>query len=107
MIQQGKLYTSEASFAADDLKEHGRELAQNNDRYYRALAEKSHLDLNEVITLCKKDSYFSAEEAREHGLIDAVIQPTKEVVIRSPKPERKKLAKKERKKAAKKDRKRS
>jgi ATP-dependent Clp protease protease subunit len=81
MIHQGKLYTGQEAFAADDLKEQGRELAYSNQRYYRALSEKSKLPVKEVVKLCKKDTYFSSAEAKQHGLIDIVIAPAKRVVF--------------------------
>jgi ATP-dependent Clp protease protease subunit len=84
MIHQGKLYTSDAAFNADDLKQHGHELSLNNDRYYKALSDgaKGKLTLSDVIDLCKKDTYFSAAEGLKHGLIDEVLQPTKQVILR-------------------------
>jgi len=83
LVHQGRLFPSQDSFAADELKDHGRELARNNERVYRTLSEgsKGKLTIEEVIELCKKDTYFSAAEAFKYGLIDEVLQPTKQVVV--------------------------
>lgn len=83
MIHQGRLHTGQEAFAAEELKEQGRELAYSNQRYYRAISEKSKLPIKEVVKLCRKDSYFSADEAKKFGLIDIVIEPTKRVVLKT------------------------
>lgn len=50
---------------------------KHNKRYYQILADNSHASLEQVIAWCDKDTYFTAEEAKEAGFVDEILKPLK------------------------------
>lgn len=88
MTHQAWVRVGDAGLSAADLLNEGRELAFNNERIYRILSERSEgkLTVEDAITLCKKDTYFPAEEALKRGLIDVVLLPMKRVTLVEPTP---------------------
>lgn len=55
----------------------GKEVAANNERYFRALAEASGKTIEQVRKMCQTETYLSAEEAVKEGFADSVISRKK------------------------------
>jgi len=62
------------SIDSDKVEQLGREAAQNNARYHKAIADRSRLDLKTIREWCKMERYFLAEEAFEAGLADGLAE---------------------------------
>src|SRR5574343_416531 len=58
---------------SNKIEQLGREAAQNNARYHRAIASRSRLDPADVAAWCKDERYFLSEEAVALGLADGLI----------------------------------
>lgn len=74
LFQQPGLY-DEVSGSADDIRVEVQHVMRQRERWFRALheftghgAEKLHRDF-------ARDTYFTAPEAREYGLVDRVLEP--------------------------------
>jgi len=80
MLHQGAMFTvGENKFKAAEISEHASDLKQKNEKYYQIIADATDgkLSFKDVVRVCKKDTYYSAEEALSNGLVDEIIQPTK------------------------------
>lgn len=83
MIHQGSISIDSASFKAGEMNDHIRELDFSNQRVYRILSEstKGKMSIDDIRKACDKDTYFSAKQAVEVGLIDEVLEPSKKVEL--------------------------
>jgi ATP-dependent Clp protease protease subunit len=77
MMHNGTMGVSgcDGSVDSNKIQQLGREAAQNDARYHKAIAERSSLHLTDVAGWCKDEKYFLAEEAVKYGLADRLIQP--------------------------------
>ncbi len=66
--------SSDGSINSDTIERLGREAAQNNQRYHKAISERSGIPLTEVAAWCKDERYFLAEDAVKLGLADRLIK---------------------------------
>jgi ATP-dependent Clp protease protease subunit len=74
MMHNGTMSIGSESLDSNKVEQLGREAAQNNARYHRAIANRSALSLQEVQEWCKNERYFLAEEAVNEGLADGLIE---------------------------------
>lgn len=64
-----------ATGAAGELQRHAEELRGLTDRFAQAVAARSRLDVDQVVTELERGSSRSAREALEAGLVDEVLTP--------------------------------
>jgi ATP-dependent Clp protease, protease subunit len=60
---------------ASDIEIHAREIIDVRRRLDEILAKHTHQDLDKVARDTERDYFMSAEEAKDYGLIDRVIEP--------------------------------
>jgi ATP-dependent Clp protease protease subunit len=60
-----------------DMEIHAREIIQIREQINQILAERSGQDLERIQTDTERDFFMSAEDAREYGLIDEIITPSR------------------------------
>ena len=76
MIHQG---TAGARGAPSDMEIHLREVLATTKRMAQIVAHHSGKPLDEVERDIDRDYYMTAEEARQYGIVDAVISPRRGV----------------------------
>ena len=76
MIHQG---SAGARGAPSDMEIHLREVLATTKRMAQIVAHHSGKPLDEVERDIDRDYYMTAEEAREYGIVDAVIAPRRGV----------------------------
>ena len=62
---------------ASDVERHAKEILQYRDRLNNILAERTEQSLDRIAKDSDRDFFMSAEESKEYGLIDQVLEPTK------------------------------
>ena len=62
-----------------EIEDESRRIKELNQKLMMIIARHTGQDLNKVRRDCKKDKYFSPDQAIKYGLIDHVIQPFKEI----------------------------
>ena len=63
---------------ASDIERHAQEVLQWRDRINQILAEATDQPLEQIVRDTDRDFFMSAEEAKDYGLIDDVLTPTRE-----------------------------
>ena len=63
---------------ASDVERHAKEILQWRDRLNEILAEQTGQPIERVAKDADRDFFMSAEEARDYGLIDEMLVPSKE-----------------------------
>lgn len=63
---------------ASDVERHAKEILQWRDKLNEILAERTGQPLERIARDSDRDFFMSAADAREYGLIDEVLMPTKE-----------------------------
>jgi ATP-dependent Clp protease protease subunit len=63
---------------ASDVERHAKEILQWRDRLNEILAEQTGQPIERVAKDADRDFFMSADEAREYGLIDEMLVPSKE-----------------------------
>lgn len=59
---------------ASDIEIHARELLKTKEKMARLLAENTGQDYERVAADTERDYYMSAEEAKDYGLVDSVLE---------------------------------
>ncbi|MBT99128.1 MAG: ATP-dependent Clp protease proteolytic subunit [Dehalococcoidia bacterium] len=62
---------------ASDVERHAKEILQYRDRLNNILAECTGQSLDRIAKDSDRDFFMSAEESKEYGLIDQVLEPSK------------------------------
>jgi ATP-dependent Clp protease protease subunit len=60
---------------ATDIEIHAKEIIDTRNRLDEILAHHTKKDLEKVASDTERDYFMSAEEAKEYGIIDRVIEP--------------------------------
>lgn len=60
-----------------ELLELAENLKKSNSRYNEIIASRAKFSIPKVEELCTHETYFTAQEALKHSLIDEIIQPIK------------------------------
>ena len=60
---------------ATDIEIHAKEIIDTRNRLDEILAQHTKKDLEKVASDTERDYFMSAEEAKEYGIIDRVIEP--------------------------------
>jgi ATP-dependent Clp protease protease subunit len=60
---------------ATDIEIHAKEIIDTRNRLDEILAQHTKKDLEKVARDTERDYFMSAEEAKEYGIIDRVIEP--------------------------------
>lgn len=63
---------------ASDVERHAAEILQYRDRLNTILAETTGQDMDRIAKDSDRDFFMSAAEAKDYGLIDQIMEPTKE-----------------------------
>ena len=63
---------------AADVERHAKEIIQWRDRLNEIISERTGQPLDKITVDADRDFFMSAEEAKEYGLIDEVLVPSKE-----------------------------
>lgn len=61
----------------DKIRNINKEIETMTNNYYEKLADRSELSIDKVKRLCDNETFMSAEEALQHGLIDGILGRTK------------------------------
>jgi ATP-dependent Clp protease protease subunit len=81
MIHQPLIHGGGISGQATDIEIEAREMQYHKKRLTEILAEHTGQTVKKVMADCERNLYLSAEEAKEYGLIDAVIYSTKKKTL--------------------------
>ena len=71
MIHDG--YSELGKIVSSRVQVQAKEALELNEKYYRALEERSNLSLEQVQSLCEDETYMSAEVAVGYGFADTII----------------------------------
>lgn len=63
--------------STNEIKREAARLDMLNNRMMKIIADHTGQSFERVLADCKQDKYFTAEEALEYGLIDAIVKPIK------------------------------
>ena len=64
---------------ATDIEIHTKNILRTKERLNRILSENTGQDYETVIKDTERDNFMTAQEAKEYGLVDAVIQNKEEI----------------------------
>ena len=67
---------------ATDIKIHAEQILRIRDKMNRILAERTGQSVEKIANDTERDNFMTAEEAKEYGLIDEIIVPTKPRALR-------------------------
>lgn len=79
MMHNGSIHLEGGDTDTDLLERIAAEAVRNNGRYHRAIADRAGVDLQKMAEWCKKERYFSAQEAVAEGLADQVVASWKDM----------------------------
>ena len=64
---------------ATDIEIHTKNILRTKERLNRILSENTGQDYETVVKDTERDNFMTAQEAKEYGLVDAVIQNKEEI----------------------------
>ena len=79
MIHQPLIYGEGISGQVTDIVNESKELADTKEKLTRVVAKHCGQPYEKVLADAERNYYMSAEQAKEYGLIDEVIQPRKKI----------------------------
>jgi len=79
LIMIHQMQISEMSGSGTDMINEAERIKEWNERLYETLARHCGHTVEEISKVCKDDTYFTAVQAKEFGLIDEIIPPKKKI----------------------------
>ena len=73
MIHDGSLQMESVNLGVREIDRITRDMKFSNDAYRNILASRSGNSVAQVGRWCRRETYFSAQEALRHGFIDAIL----------------------------------
>jgi ATP-dependent Clp protease, protease subunit len=66
---------------ATDIEINANEIKRLKDLLYEIMAEKTGQDKEKIYGDCERDHYLTAQQAKDYGLIDDILQPVKKIIV--------------------------
>jgi len=79
LIMIHQMQISELSGKGTDIERESLRIKEWNERLFETLARHSGHTIEEIAKVCNDDTYFTAKQAKEFGLIDEIILPKKKI----------------------------
>jgi ATP-dependent Clp protease protease subunit len=74
-----EIQISELSGPGTDIIREAERIGRWNEKLFEIMARNTGHTIDEIKKICERDKYFTAEEAKDFGLIDKIIEPKKEI----------------------------